>query len=132
MMLLLLCGSHRHPGYSCAAPSVSNSCSDPHLALPQTIPAVRWKWSLSHESHPTLPAASRTISLWNPFSVRLVHVPVGLHDGSAASPHLPACERGWSLGWAQLSSPSLLPLWRLGKGEQMCQNPVVFYVNLVS
>lgn len=83
------------------------------------------------ESHPTLPAASRTIFLWNPFSVRLAHVPVGLHDGLSASPHLPVCERDWYLGCAELSSPFLLPLWRLGEGEQMCQEPLQFYIHFL-
>lgn len=53
--------------------------------------------------------------LVGPFSGRLAHVPVGLHDGSSPSAHPPVWERGWCLGSAEPSPPFLLPWWTLGR-----------------
>lgn len=67
----------------------------------------------------SLTAANRTISLWDPFSVRLAHIPVGLQDGSSLL-HMTLCERGWCLGCAEPSSPFLLPLWSRRARSHFC------------
>lgn len=128
------CGSHRHPGDSCTTSSVSNSCSDQHLALAQTICAGWWKWSWSHRlhvGHTHLACSKQNNFLVGPFLCKAGPCSCGSAWWIISSCTSP-CVRGLVPGlcWAQLSF--LVPSVETGHmREQMCQNPLLVYVKLL-